>query len=797
MGTHALDDLRVIDISTSVAGAWCSRLLADFGAEVTIVEPATGHPLRSDATAESRAIGQYVLANKSSVVLDVADASQRNDLLALIRSADVLVSSYSPAELARLGLGYDELGNPSLAMAHITPHGMTGALSNTPGNAMTVAARSGWASINGDSEREPLKPSGQQVAFCAGAAAFSGILAALHHRRTSGFGQEIDIAELDVMVAAFAPALLTSQYRGEALQRKTGNDITTGPVPVADGHFALTISRAHFWRDAMNVLGLPDLAEDHRYDAGWYRQAHKADYVDRVQEQMAKWRKQDLFEELAARRVVAGPVLGMQELALNKHLDGRDFWVKPKGSPTVYPGAPFKMSETPWALRSGLGHEGSRALTEARKQDPPRAANPLVSTSAAPLSGLRGIVLTQAWAGAFCTEMLGFLGADIIQVEVRKRPDSWRGAYDAPMAPAVAAVPSAEHPWNCSGLYNSVNLNKRCITLDLQTPDGVAVYRALLPFADFVVENFSPRVLGNLGLDYAAMKVINPDVILCSLSAYGHDGPWANVPGIGGTIEPTSGMSSLLGYEGGPPINSGQMYPDAVAGLNGLAAILTALHHRDRTGEGQYIDLSMQEANLTFVGDAWMEFAMTGHQRPRRGNRHPEFAPHGVFPCAGRDQWIAIACETEKQWSAFWAAAGNTEQATDARFATAALRKANEDALEAAIAAWARSKPRDETVKMLLSAGVLAAPVLDAFEVAADAGLRARGMVVEVTHPEAGGWPQAVSPIQFSRASQRPVFHAPLHGQHSREVLADLLSWSDTEYEKLESSGVSGMGPPD
>ncbi len=772
-------------------------MLADFGADVTIIEPATGHPLRSDTTAESRAIGQYVLANKSSVVLDVADASQREGLFGLIRSADVLVSSYSPAELARLDLGYDELGNPSLVMAHITPHGMTGTLSNTPGNDLTVAARSGWASINGDSEREPLKPSGQQVSFCAGTAAVSGILAALHHRRVTGLGQEVDVAKLDVMVATFAPALLTSQYRGEALQRKTGNDITTGPVPVADGHFALTISRAHFWRDAMNLLGLPDLAEDHRYDAGWYRQAHKADYIDRVQEQMAKWRKQDLFEELAARRVVAGPVLSMQELALNKHLDARDFWVKPKGSPTVYPGAPFKMSETPWALRSGVARVGSQTPNEVVDRAARPAANPITSTAAAPLAGLRGIVLTQAWAGAFCTEMLGFLGADIIQVEVRKRPDSWRGGYDAPMAPAVAKVPTAKHPWNCSGLYNSVNLNKRCITLDLQTPEGISVYRQLLPFADVVVENFSPRVLGNLGLDYAAMKAIKPDIILCSLSAYGHDGPWANVPGIGGTIEPTSGMSALLGYEGGPPINSGQMYPDAVAGLNGLAAILTALHHRDRTGEGQYVDLSMQEANLTFIGDAWMEFVMTGHQRPRRGNRHPEFAPHGIYPCAGEGQWIAIACESEAQWRALCSASGDRDWATDARFANAALRKANEEALDAAVASWTTLQSRGNAVEGLLNGGVFAAPVLDAFEVAADERLRARGMVVDVRHPEAGSWPQAVSPLQFSRSSERRIFHAPLHGQHSREVLAELLGWSDVEYETLESTGVSGMGPPD
>ena len=274
-------------------------------------------------------------------------------------------------------------------------------------------------------------------------------------------------------------------------------------------------------------------------------------------------------------------------------------------------------------------------------------------TAPGPLAGTRGIVLTQAWAGTYCTELLAFLGTDVIQVEVRKRPDSWRGSYDAPIAGALQAVPSAKHSWNCSPLYNSVNLNKRCITLDLQTEAGLEVFRELLVHADFVAENFSPRVLGNLGISYEDMRAIKPDVILCRLSAYGSSGPWTNVPGIGGTIEPTSGMSALLGYEDSPPLNSGQMYPDAAAGILGVGALVTALHHRDRTGAGQCIDLSMQEANLSFVGDAALEYALTVNQRPRIGNRHHDFAPHGIFACEGDDCWVAIACETKEQWQAF------------------------------------------------------------------------------------------------------------------------------------------------
>jgi crotonobetainyl-CoA:carnitine CoA-transferase CaiB-like acyl-CoA transferase len=414
-----------------------------------------------------------------------------------------------------------------------------------------------------------------------------------------------------------------------------------------------------------------------------------------------------------------------------------------------------------------------------------------------PLEGIRGIVLTQAWAGALCTELMAMMGAEIIQIEVRKRPDSWRGAYDAPILPKVAEQPTAQHPWNCSPLFNSVNLGKQSITLDLSIPEGIDIYRRLVPFADVVAENFSPRVMKNLGLHYEALCEIKPDIILASLSAYGATGPYFNVPGIGGTIEPMSGMSYLLGYEDGPPMNSGAMFPDAIAGFYGFAAIATALLHRDRTGEGQYIDLSMQEANLTVIGEAALEYSMTGNVRGRLGNRHRTFAPHGIYPAAGDDRWVAIAAESEEQWRALVEAAGHPEWASDARFADNAARKANEDVLDAAIAAWTASEDRDALADRLARGGVIAAPVLDGLELAEDPVLREREYVVDVTHPETGTWPQIGLPMHLDRTPGSVPRPAPLQGEHSAEVLERFLGIGRDEYEELVRKGVTGSGPPD
>ena len=354
MPSPALDDLRVLDLSDSASGAWCTRMLADFGARVLMVEPPGGHPMRAEAPfdGDGRSVpAQVFLANKESIVLDVTSPEGRASVLALGARCDIVVSSFNPGRLAELRLTYDAFRAPALVMTHVTPYGMAGPLANERGNELTVAARSGWASINGDAANAPLRPWGHQVAMCTGAAAYAATLGAIVHRDSHpGEGQEVDVAQLDVMVSTFAPALLRGQYTGAAGKRRESADLLAGPVPVADGHFALTISRAHFWRDAMYTLGLPDLAEDPRWEASWYRQQHKDEYVDRVQQAMRSWAKSDLFEELAARRVVAGPVLTMEELRANEHLNARGYWTEAGGEP--FPGAPYQMSGTPWAVRN-------------------------------------------------------------------------------------------------------------------------------------------------------------------------------------------------------------------------------------------------------------------------------------------------------------------------------------------------------------------------------------------------------------------------------------------------------------
>jgi crotonobetainyl-CoA:carnitine CoA-transferase CaiB-like acyl-CoA transferase len=774
-----LAGVRVLDLGQRTSTAWCSRLLSDYGADVIAQED---HPLRNEGPFDgdgNSVPAQYFLVAKRFAHSDAIEQ--------LIPQADIILtdalpgSALSPETLISL--------NPDCLVCAITPYGIDGELADRPGNDLTACASSGWAYVNGLQGKPPLKCSGYQASYQSGTFAFGTLIAALLDRLANGrHGQIIDIAEREVLVSTAAPAPLRYQYSGFNWARKSGVDVNEGPVPVKDGWFALTMSRPLFWIKAMELLGLPDLAEDSDLQQAGLRHKHKEKFVDRVAEAMGQWKRMDLFNALGERRVIAGPVLRMDELGENPQFLARGFFRKADNGVT-YPGPFARMAVSGWrAPKVSQDHTEKFDNAERVKTKPVRAGG----RGKGPLSGFRGLVLTQAWAGTYATELLALLGAEVIQLETRGRLDSWRGTYQNPIPRGLQDRDSAKHSWNCSPLYNSVNLNKRCITVDLSEPEGVQLFRDLVVHADFVAENFSPRVMGNLGIDYEKLREINPGIVMASLSAYGANGPWAHVPGIGGTIEPSSGMSALLGYKGEHPLNSGQMYPDPVAGLCGFSAILMALFHRDRTGEGQYIDLSMQEANFTFIGDAWLEFATTGNVRGPLGNSHHNFAPHNIYPASGEDEWIAIAVETDKQWRAL---CETLEITSPERWPDATSRKVNEDEIDDLVAEAVAGHEKVKLAEALCNVGIPSSPVFAPNEIAAEEPLRRRGHMVQIEHPEAGPAWQSTLPAKFSETTVGTPRHAPLQGQHSLEVFQEFLGMDKTLYDDLSQRGITGIGP--
>ena len=412
-----------------------------------------------------------------------------------------------------------------------------------------------------------------------------------------------------------------------------------------------------------------------------------------------------------------------------------------------------------------------------------------------PLSHVRAAVLTQAWAGAYTTRLLADMGADVIQVESLERIDPWRGGYPPRLSGTYPNADPGDRPFDRNAAYNSVNTGKRAITLDLNHPEAMDAFLELVSVSDIVAENFSGRVLPNLGLEYPVLREANPSVILLRMPAYGASGPYANYMGNGGTIEPMSGISSLLGYDGGPPMNSGVMHTDPFAGLMGMASLMIALRHRARTGQGQEIDLSQQETSISLIADKMMEYGMSGETPPRRGNHSDRMAPHDNYRCRGEDSWVAIAVRSDDEWARMARVMGSPELASDPRFSDLRGRLANIRELNAIVSEWTRDKDAYEVAEALQAESVPSAPVLKAAELLENPQLAARDFFETLEREDTGPLPYAGVAWKLSETPGRLGGPPPGLGRHSEEVLCELLGMPNAVVQDLILRGITGDTP--
>jgi benzylsuccinate CoA-transferase BbsF subunit len=371
------------------------------------------------------------------------------------------------------------------------------------------------------------------------------------------------------------------------------------------------------------------------------------------------------------------------------------------------------------------------------------------------LKGIRILDFTWVLAGPYATRLLADSGAEVIKVQ--------------PLLPQ-------EDDDFARGYYNTWNRNKLGITLDLGTPEGIALAKKLVLSSDAVVENFTPRVMANWGLDYANLKKLKPDIVMLSLSAMGSTGPYRGYTGFGPTIQAFSGLTYLTAYSGGPPLGLGTAYADHVGALFACLALLGAFEYRRRTGEGQYIDISQVEAVISLLGDAFVPVKETAFQ--------------GVYRCRGDDRWCAIAVATDEEWQGFKKALGNPPWAEARRFATLSARLKNKKALDELIEGWTKTRPAEEVMALLQKNGVAAGVVQNARDLAKDPQLKERGFFIELDHPEMGKTISDATPIRLSDTPPQYSRPAPLPGQDNNYVYSELLGLSGGEINKLKKQGV-------
>ncbi len=795
-------NLKVLDFSADFAGSYCSKLLSDFGASVKKIvyegredRSASYGPFINDlGDPKSSAMFHYMNHNKK--VVSVAKGAQTIEQLLL--SADLLIEDFSSEDFNFFGLDLENIRqlNPNILICSLTPFGRDTEWVEKPWSDLTIQALTGMCSVNGEQGKAPLKEPGTESEFITGANAFVASIAALINRDVTGVSQEVNVSILKSVLHSYSPYLLAALHTRNPRQQQS-QGLHFGLIPCKDGYVSLSVRHEPTWEHMWLFFGDPEFSENPKFDTAAKRRSNEDELSEILLPILAQYSRNDLLHGLSPLRILVGTANSVSDLLEDEHLKTRNAFVryKSEGKSWQMPGPPFQMSLTPWKFEPlptsanfqiweqplKVTHKASRTL------DTPNKTN-------GPLSGMRGIVLTQAWAGAYSTQLLSDLGMEIIQVESVTRIDPWRGGVPPRLAGLYPNSNPGDNPWNRNALYNGVNRGKKAITLDLAHSEAKDVFMELVSISDVVVENFSGRVISNLGLGYESLRSVNPSIVMVRMPTYGTSGPYSNYPGNGGTTEPVSGMSFLMGYHGGPPINSGIMHTDAYSGVLACGATITALRERLISGVGQEVDISQQEASMTLLAEYIMEGSISGESPGRQGNTNRDYAPQGCY-LSKDSYWIAISVKTERQWKSFCDSLRLYELASDEDYSTKDFRKMNSVQLDQEISKNVANWIASEVVKKLQAESVPCEIISTLLEAAENDDFHRMELFEEIFHSKSGNFYYPVPPWDFENNSRKPQKPAPTLGEHSEEIFSSLNGWPESEITRFKNLGLTGTYP--
>jgi len=805
---RALEGITVLDLAGPL-GNYCGKLYADLGADVILVEPPGGAPTRhvgpyvhGDSTPDASLKYQYENTNKRSVVLDLDQSGDRATFLQLVQRADVVIESEMPGVMRRRGLGYAELraANPAIVLTSITPFGQEGPYAEWLATDLTAMAMGGMMYLAGYVDSAPMVACGEQAVGAANLFAAVASLAAVYDAETSGQGQHVDVSMQECVVMGLENAVQFYDLEGTIRKRNAGTQrlAGTGAFRCKDGYVYLMaggIGSNRFWGITTEWLISEGLQGATRFrDACWSDQAYLATDAAKqlFQEVFAPFAlahtKAELQAKGRAQRIPIAPICDASDIARDPQREYRNYFVETvgqQGKRLRMPGAPYQLGATPWRLERaapGLGQHNAeiRAWLAAGERAPARADGAGAATQRRLLAGLRVIDFSWIGAGSYTTKILADLGADVIKIESSQRLDTLR--ITKPFKDGIAGV-------NRSGYFADRNSSKRSVTVNVKEDRGLQLVKQLIADAQLVSNNFTPGVMDKLGLGYESLRAVRPDLVFASMSMQGASGPAAKDLGYGLTIAALTGFMHLTGLPDREPAGTGTNYPDHIPNPGHAAfAILAALRHQRRAGAGQMIDLAQMEPTLAMLGPSLMNYFVNGVVEQRAGNTHPERAPHGVYPCAGADRWIAIAVCTDAQWLAL---AGLLGLPARPQWATMAGRLADQASIDAAIGRATAQRDALELARALQAAQVPCGPVQDARDVLEhDPQLAARRHWVTLDHPEVGPSTYNSAPYRYSHAQSAPSSPAPLLGQHTRQICRELLRLGDDQIDQLEQDGV-------
>ncbi|MEQ8691982.1 MAG: CoA transferase [Pseudomonadales bacterium] len=799
-----LDVYRVLDL-TQERGVLCGQVLADLGADVIQIEPpggASGRRLRpflnDTPDLENSLFWQGYSRGKRSVVLDLN--TQRAEFLELVRRADVLIESEAVGAMAALDLSYADLAtvNPALVYASITPYGLDGPKAHWQASDVTLLANSGPMAMTGDEDRPPVRVSVPQAWHHAAAEAFTGILVALHERAASGLGQHVVVSAQQALTLATQGNILSSAVGESTVQRISGGILTEGiriqlTYPASDGYvsithiFGATVGPAT--RRLMEYVYDEGFCDAATRDKDWIEYglllatgAEPIEEFERVKACVAACTasktKAELLDAAMQRKLLMAPMTNVADVVGSEQFKARDFFCAGQHK-LKFPGPFARFSATPLQLSTrvpALGADTEAVLGEMNTTPP--ISLPQGEKQSQPLAGVKVLDFMWALAGPGATRILADFGATVVRVESSQVLDVCRT-----IRPFIKGDQLPEN----SAVFHSTNAGKKMINLDLAKPESQAIIHDLVRWADVVTESFSPKVMKNLGLDYASLKKIKPDLIMLSTCLMGQTGPQAQFAGYGNLAAAIAGFYDITGWPDRPPAGPFGAYTDYIAPRFNASAILAALDYRRRTGVGQHIDLAQAEAAMHFLTPAILDYSANGHIQSRLGNRDLNYVPHGVYPVAGEDNYIAIACETDQQWRQLVSVVPELDREL---FATPELRRANEDQLDASLAQWSASQAGAELEAELQAQGVPCALVLNSPQLVEDPQLQHLGHFMRIPHHEMGHTVIDSGRMHLSRAEAMVDTSAPTFARDMMHVLTDILHYDDEKIGELLVAGI-------
>jgi crotonobetainyl-CoA:carnitine CoA-transferase CaiB-like acyl-CoA transferase len=805
-GGNMLEPYRVVDL-TDERGNLAAFMLAGLGADVVLVEPPDGSggrrrgPFAGAGEDPERSLTFWGWnRGKRSVVLDPTSGPGRSALADLCRDADVVIESGAiPVDLAAL-----RAAHPGLVTVSISAFGPTGPKAHWPSTDLTAHAAGCQLAMTGDEDRAPVRTTIPQAFLHASADAAVGALMALTERTASGRGQHIEVTAQRSIMQATQSYALAAPLGAAPVQRKSGGIRTAGldvqlVWPCKDGYVSVTFlfgaSMGPFTRRFMHLIHEEGYCDEATRDKDWldytnqlYDGREPVEEYERLKRIVGDFcaarTKAELLEAAQSRMLLLAPVATAAEVMRSPQFEAREYFdvVEDRllSEVAVLTPGPWVKSSCLAPTRLGraprLGEHTEEVLGAPPRMRPPApvSSDPVRRP---PLEGVKVLDLTWAMSGPATTRTMADFGATVVRIETGEHLDVART-----VGPFVNDVPGID----ASGLLFNMTTGKRSVSLDLREPGARAVLDDLVRWSDVVIESFSPRGRATLDLGYARLSALRPGLIMMSSCLFGQTGPLERYAGLGTMGSALSGFNDLTGWADRPPCGPFGAYTDYPSPRFALCAILAALDHRRRTGQGQYLDFAQSEASVHFLTPALLDQVINGGSPSREGNADVTMAPHGVYRAAGEDAWVAVACRDDRDWRALAGLIGREDLAA----LSVAARRSRRGQLDEVIEAWTATRPAPEVERQVIAAGVPAHAVQNSGECAADPQLRHLGHYVELSHPEHGTITVEGCRIALSETPGVVEGIPPFLGQDTVEVLTDLLGYDDDRIGALYAAGA-------